>query len=103
LLVAGHIQGFGHELNLFDLLWAATGVQLPPQQAADFHPAHIGEFAAISTIHKQGSLSGCFPADHQHHRKGLLGPGVNPAGIFDAEYLAAIVAAAQVGGAGLEL
>jgi hypothetical protein len=39
----------------------------------------------------------------QHHRIGLLGPGVNPAGLFDAENLAAIVAAAQMGGTGLEL
>ena len=49
------------------------------------------------------AISGCFPADHQHHRAGLLGPGVNPAGLFDRENLAAIFAAAQVGGAGLEL
>ena len=39
----------------------------------------------------------------QHHGIGLLDSGVNPAGLFAAEDLAAIVAAAQVDEAGLEL
>ena len=114
--MAGAIQGFAHELDLFDLLGATAGVQFPLQQAADCHKAQIGEFAPIArskekqdfcvkseSKREEASALACLRESTQHHRIGLLGPGVNPAGIFDAENLAAIVAAAQVGGARLEL
>jgi len=44
---AGHIQAFAHELDLSDLLGPAAGGQFPLQQAADLHPAHIGEGATF--------------------------------------------------------
>ena len=52
---------------------------------------------------EEASALACLRESTQHHRIGLLGPGVNPVGLFDAENLAAIVAAAQMGGTGLEL